>query len=316
MRAVPLTLDADELRRLTNLAEALEPSGRAYRPKVILLAAQGIRNVAIAAQLGLSTATVGKWRNRYATYGIAGLSDEPRPGAPRTVDRSEVITTTLLSPPPELGCTHWSSRRLAAHLGIGDASVARVWREYGIAPRRNAEFSFATRPEIIASAVEVIGVLLAGSVKVVALTEPASPVGEPASQPEQPDSDDALLLADVPARPAGEWTTPTGRVAETVRDFVERARSSFDDQPLQLQDRPLRLVIDRSSRELAPLSELAAADPRLVLHYVEEPARWVNLTEIWCRLSGRSCVSAQVRAWADTSEPRAWLTTSKVTSSV
>ena len=135
VRAVPLTLDADERRSLTALLEAPEQSPRAYRARVVLLAAQGMRNVEIADRIGLSTATVGKWRNRYAMYGIDGLADDPRPGAPRTINRSVVVETTLQQPPAELGIAHWSSRRLAAYLGISDASVARVWREHGITPR-------------------------------------------------------------------------------------------------------------------------------------------------------------------------------------
>src|SRR5690242_4146695 len=135
MRAAPLWLSDADRRWLIGHRESAERSELRQRAEIVLHAANGLRNVEIARELGLSLPTVAKWRNRFADAGTAGLGDLPRTGRPRRVDHQRVVEATLRTPPAELGATHWSSRLLAAHLGIGDATVARVWREYGFAPR-------------------------------------------------------------------------------------------------------------------------------------------------------------------------------------
>jgi transposase len=69
----------------------------------------------------------------------------------------------VLHRPVELayGVTHWSSRLLARHLGIGDATVARAWREFGVQPWRSESFRFSTDPELVAKVADVVGLYLA-----------------------------------------------------------------------------------------------------------------------------------------------------------
>jgi len=67
------------------------------------------------------------WRERYAEGGLAALQDRRRSGRPRRVDDADVVVATLAPPPERLGVTHWSSRLLAGELGIGFATVARIW---------------------------------------------------------------------------------------------------------------------------------------------------------------------------------------------
>ena len=88
--------------------------GDAMRAQIVLLAAEGLSNVAIAARFGTTRVTVATWRRRFAAQRLEGLLDEPRPGAPRTVSDekvAEVVTATLESLP--VGRTHWSSRSMA-----------------------------------------------------------------------------------------------------------------------------------------------------------------------------------------------------------
>ena len=59
--------------------------GLALRARIVLRAAEGLSNTAIAAELGVAKHTVGKWRERFAVRRLEGLRDEPRSGAPRTV---------------------------------------------------------------------------------------------------------------------------------------------------------------------------------------------------------------------------------------
>ena len=67
------------------------------------------------------------------------------------------MAATLTPPPRKYGVTHWSSRLLGKHLKVGDATVARAWREYGLAPWRAESFRFSTDPQLEAKVVDAVG---------------------------------------------------------------------------------------------------------------------------------------------------------------
>lgn len=102
-----------------------------------------------------------KWRARYEEAGIAGLGDADRSGRPRHLDHADIVTATLTPPPKKYGVTHWSSRLLASHLKIGNATVARAWREYGVQPWKSETFKFSTDPELVGKVTDVVGLYLA-----------------------------------------------------------------------------------------------------------------------------------------------------------
>jgi hypothetical protein len=81
-----------------------------------------------------------KWRDRFTACGLAGLDDHSRSGRPKTIDDAAIIAATLEAPPASLAVTHWSSRLLGKHLGIGHATIARAWRAYGVQPWRGGTF--------------------------------------------------------------------------------------------------------------------------------------------------------------------------------
>ncbi|PIE26950.1 MAG: IS630 family transposase, partial [Micrococcales bacterium] len=131
------------------------------RARIVLLAAEGVANTRIAAEVGTTTMSVWKWRNRYTRAGVEGLVDAPRAGRPKRVDEKRIITATLQGPSKSLGVTHWSSRLLANHLKIGNATVARAWRKYGVQPWRSETFKFSTDPELVGKVTDIVGLYLA-----------------------------------------------------------------------------------------------------------------------------------------------------------
>ncbi len=133
----------------------------AQRARIVLLAADGVANTAIAEKVGASRPTVIGWRNRYAAKGIGGLIDDPRSGRPRTTDHRWIVSATLKPPPKKYGVTHWFSRLLGRHLGISNGTVARAWRDYGVQPWRVETFKFSTDPELVAKVTGVVGLYLA-----------------------------------------------------------------------------------------------------------------------------------------------------------
>lgn len=138
----PLKLTEDERRALLQRARRPKSTQRhALRCRIILACGDGLDNKVVAEELGIAAATVGKWRERFRNYRMAGLDDEPRPGAPRKVTEKqirEVIRKTLECKPTD--GERWTSRALAEEVGLSQATIVRIWRAYGLQanPRRSA----------------------------------------------------------------------------------------------------------------------------------------------------------------------------------
>ena len=142
-------------RRLTT-AQAL-----AQRSKIVLLVAEGLRTGEVAQRLGVHRNTVAKWRRRFEAERLDGLVDEPRPGRPRTVTDSDVdavITKTLESAPKD--ATHWSTRSMAAEVGLTQSAVHRIWRAFGLQPHRAETFKLSKDPQFVAKVRDVVGLYL------------------------------------------------------------------------------------------------------------------------------------------------------------
>ncbi len=129
MRIAPtITLSDEERKELTKLARSKRTSVRlAQRARIVLLAASGLQTKAIAAQLSIDRVQVARWRERYVQSRLAGIErDLPRGAPPVKVDVGRLIELTTQSKPE--AAPHWSTRSMAATLGISAASVSRHWR--------------------------------------------------------------------------------------------------------------------------------------------------------------------------------------------
>ena len=147
MRIAPqVELDADQRSRLEAIVRSRKlPARLIERSRIVLLAATGCRNKQIAAELNLAPEKAARWRKRYLQLGLAGLGkDAPRPGRkPRITAKlmRELIAKTTQQTPPN--ATHWSTRSMAAAMGISAASVRRIWRAHGLKPHRTATFKLS-----------------------------------------------------------------------------------------------------------------------------------------------------------------------------
>jgi len=121
----PITLTDPERAKLCEWARRPKTAQRlALRSRIILAAADGQANAAIAADLHVTLPTVRKWRDRFSERRLEGLADEPRPGAPPTITDRQVeaaVTRTLES--RSAHATHWSTRSLARGLGLSQSAV-------------------------------------------------------------------------------------------------------------------------------------------------------------------------------------------------
>lgn len=109
----------------------------------------------------LAADRVRTWRRRFIERGLDGLSDEPRPGAPRKIsdaDVERVIVKTLEERPKN--ATHWSTRSMAAATGMSQSAISRIWRAFALAPHRSETFKLSTDPFFIDKVRDVVGLYL------------------------------------------------------------------------------------------------------------------------------------------------------------
>jgi len=127
----------------------------AFGCRVVLAAAEGRSSTEIAAELGCTGSTVGKWRGRFARRGIDG------PGKPRSIsdeDVERVIVKTLEEQPAY--ATHWSTRSMAAATGMSQSAISRIWRAFALKPHQIETFKLSPDPQFIDKVRDIVGLYL------------------------------------------------------------------------------------------------------------------------------------------------------------
>lgn len=161
--AVPIQITDEERSTLLRWSRGRStPARLILRARIVLAAAEGKRNIDIASELNTDNQTVGRWRTRFAADRLAGIQqDAPRGGRPATqrdkLARRIVETTTQTKP---ANATHWSTRTLAAHLGIDKSMVQRVWSQSNLKPHLVKTFKVSNDPRFVEKLTDVVGLYL------------------------------------------------------------------------------------------------------------------------------------------------------------
>lgn len=295
--AVPIVLTGDERDQLQ--AWSRRPTSAqalAMRSRVVLACADAVSasNGQIAGDLGVSRHTVTKWRNRFAADRLEGLLDEPRPGRPRTIadaDVERVITTTLETTPKD--ATHWSTRSLAAEVGLSQTTISRIWRAFGLQPHRQDTWKLSKDPQFIDKVRDVVGLYLDPPERAVVLCV------DEKSQIQALDRTAPVLpmLPGTPQRATHDYVRAgtsslyaaldlaTGKV---IGSLHQRHRAIEFKKFLTTLDREVpadldvHVVLDNASTHKTPaIKRWLAAHPRFVLHFTPTSSSWLNLVERW-----------------------------------
>jgi transposase len=334
--APALGLRAGDRERLLRLSRSSSVrAGLAQRARIVLLAADGVSNTAIADLVGASRPTVIGWRERYERRGMAGLEDAPRSGRPRSIDHAAIITATLTPPPKRLGVSHWSTRLLAAQLGISDATVAKAWRDYRVQPWRAESFRFSTDPELVGKVTDVVGLYLAPPENAIVLsvdeksqiqaldrTAPILPLQPGLAERRSHDylrhgTSTLFAALEIATGKVTAACKPRHRHQEFLA-FLKQVARAYPDQDLHL-------VMDNYAAHTHPaVRAWLAANPRVVCHFTPTHASWMNLVEVWFSLIERQAIhrgtfgsvkdlNAKIRAyidgWNDRCHPFVWTKT-------
>jgi transposase len=279
----------------------------AQRSRIVLAAAEGLKNTEIAARLGVDRNMVMRWRSRFAERRLDGLLDEPRPGRPRTVTDEqveEVIVKTLESTPKD--ATHWSTRSMAAEVGLTQSAVHRIWRAFGLQPHRQDTWKLSKDPQFVAKVRDVVGLYLNPPERAVVLCV------DEKSQIQALDRTAPILpmLPGTPERATHDYKRSGTSSLYAALDLASgkvigalhsRHRAIEFKRFLTTLDRQVpdecevHLVLDNSSTHKTPaIHKWLAAHPRFVLHFTPTSASWLNLVERWfAELTAKSSVAAR-----------------------
>jgi len=294
-RAVPVALEEAERETLERWARRPSSSqALALRCRIVLGAAGGETNTAIAARLGCCAATVSKWRGRFAERRLDGLVDEPRPGGPRRITDEqveEVLVKTLEETPP--GATHWSTRSMAAAVGLSQTAISQIWRAFDLKPHRVEEFKVSPDPQFIDKVRDVVGLYLnppeaavvlcvdeKTQVQALGRTAPILPMMPGTPQRRTHDyrrGGTTNLYAALDAASGKVITAMTARHrAEEFRNFLNRIDAEV---PAGLD---VHIVLDNVSTHKTPaIRRWLLAHPRFSFHFTPTYSSWMNLVERW-----------------------------------
>src|SRR5947208_11833218 len=164
MRIAPAIALSPEQRTLlvSQAGSRSLPVRVAERARIVLFAAFGQQDLEIAARMAITPKKVSRWRKRFLALGVVGLQkDAPRPGRKPTISTrltKRVVTMTTRQQPTN--ATHWSTRTMAAAVGISEASVRRIWHSHGLKPHRVETFKISNDPGFAEKLEDIVGLYL------------------------------------------------------------------------------------------------------------------------------------------------------------
>ncbi len=290
-----ITLSPEEREQLQAWAVSRSlPHGLVTRAKIVLWAADGLTNSAIAQKVDLSAISVGKWRKRFLEQGLQGLHDEMRPGRPRSIadEKIALAIKTTLQTKPEDG-THWSCRSLAQTTGISKSTVQRIWNAFGLQPHRQRHFKLSTDPFFVEKVRDIVGLYLnppdnamvlcvdeKSQIQALERTQPMLPMGlgyvEGVTHDYRRHGTTTLFAAlDVATGQVISQCKPRHRHQE----FLQFLRHLDRNVPPELD---LHLIVDNYSTHKHPkVKRWLAMRPRYHIHYTPTYSSWLNQVERW-----------------------------------
>jgi transposase len=282
--------DRDKLQTIARRPKSGQ--AMAMRARIVLWCEEGMCNSEVARKLHITGATVGKWRERFRRQGLDGLLDEPRVGAPRKITDQqieEVVTKTLESMPAN--STHWSTRLMAAEMGLSQNAIVRIWHAFGLQPHRVENFKFSKDPQFVEKVRDIVGLYLnppdravvvcldeKSQVQALNRTEPILPLapGVPARQSHDYERHGVTSLfaaMDV----ASGVTISTCYRRHRHQEFLRFLNQIEENLPAGVD---VHLVMDNyGTHKVTKVRAWLARHPRYHVHFTPTSGSWLNLVE-------------------------------------
>src|SRR5277367_4821164 len=285
-----------ELERMASSTSL--PHRQVVQARGLSWACAGVSNEEIARRCGVDSDTVRRWRSRFAEQGIDGVGRIAKgrgrkPGLPPgTVE--EVLRLTHKQRPAD-GSTHWSTRTLAARVGIGKDAVAKIWADHNLKPWKVETFKVSNDPWFEEKLVDVVGLYVKPPARAVVFsfdektqcqaldrTQPSLPMkpgraGTMTHDYKRNGTTDLFAAMNV-ATGQVLYDTKSRHSSKEVLDFFR-----FIDLHVE-RDLDIHVVLDNLSAHKAEPVAKWLANPKRArwhLHFTPTSSSWLNLIERW-----------------------------------
>jgi transposase len=302
-KALDISLNQREREQLERWSRGHQtPRSLAERAQIVLLAAQGLRNDAIAERLRCRRARVGKWRRRFAARRCPGLSDAPRPGQPIKygADSEKRLLAQLDSPPPH-GYGAWNGRLLAQTLGVSADWVWATLRRHKISLQRRRSWCISTDPEFTRKAADIVGLYLHPPENAVVLSVDEKPHMQALERAQGwlrlPDGKALTGFSHEYKRHGTSTLFAALEVASgqvKAGHFHRRRRRDFlafmNEIVAAYPERELHVIVDNLNTHKPKQDRWLRQHPQVHLHFTPTHASWLNQVEVWFSLLARQAL--------------------------
>jgi len=296
MRIAPeIILTTQERAELMKLTRSRLTSVRLeQRAGIVLLAADGFQNKDIAEMLGLGRVQVARWRQRYIESRLAGIErDLPRGAPPVTVDVARLVELTTQSKP--VAATHWSTRTMAAQIGVSAASVSRHWRAHGLKPHLVRGFKVSRDPQFVEKLEDIVGLYMSppehalvlccdekSQVQALDRTQPGLPLkkGRCATMTHDYKRNGTTTLFAALNVLDGQVISQCQQRHRHI-EWLKFLKQIDSQTP---RDKALHLIADNYATHKHPkVQEWLAKHKRITMHFTPTSASWLNMVERFFR---------------------------------
>jgi transposase len=290
-----MILSKSERIELTKRAKAR--TGRAEdarRARCMLLLAAGQAWAQIRDKLACNDAYIARWSKRFEAERLSGLYSRHRGRAAYKVDaavEARILSKTRQGPVD--GSTHWSTRKLAAHLKLSHMTVARVWAKHGLRPHRLERYMASDDPDFESKAADIIGLYMnppqhaavfcvdeKSAIQALDRLDPVLPLspGRAERHGFEYFRHGTLSLYAAFDTKTGEVL---GRTAErhTSAEFVAFLSDIVAHQP---RGKELHVICDNlSAHKTKAVQQFLQGHPSVQLHFTPTYSSWLNQVELW-----------------------------------
>src|SRR6202521_1274107 len=285
-------------RERTELRERMRsrtlPAEDVRRARLILLLVQGKSYLTIRQQLGCNPNYISRWKGRFEAERLAGLYS--RHSGRAVEKRTPALEAKILEwtrRPAADGSTHWSSRKLARHLGVSHMMVARVWRRAGLKPHRIERYMASDDPDFELKAADIIGLYVKPPqhAAVFCVDEKTAIQALDRLDPVLPLSPGRLERHGFEYYRHGTlslyaaFNTKTGEVLgqTTSRDPSQEFVAFLEELIAHLpESQEVHVILDNLSAHKTPAVQRFLADhPSVHLHFTPTYSSWLNQVELW-----------------------------------
>lgn len=274
------------------------------RARLILMLAEGKSFAIIQQSLGCNRSYITRWKQRFQQQGLAGLYARHR--GRKVHKRTPKLEARILSwtrKPPLDGSTHWSSRKLARHLGVNQMMVVRVWKRAGLKPHRIERYMLSDDPDFESKATDVIGLYVnppqhaavfcvdeKTHIQALDRLDPVLPMspGRAERHGFEYYRHGTLSLYAALNTKTGEVVGQTA-ARHSSEEFVAFLAHLLAHQPRQ---REIHIIVDNfSTHKTARVKQFLADHPRVHIHFTPTYSSWLNQVELWFAKIERDVIS-------------------------